>query len=426
MRAGKRRSSVALAASVVAALLFAGCSGPAEIDIDLPTQVDGAFAGDLQTQLEGAVTHAMGTIGASGAVVGVWAPWSGSWVAGVGTQTPGGEAVSADAAFRAAQTTRPMVCEVLTIVAAEGRIDVDDPVSQWVSGVADLTDVTLAQLCDGTSGIGSYRGQLSSIWMRNPERVWNPRELAAYGLGQPRTGEPGAAYSDSDAGYVLVGLALERATGLSASAMLRQYLFEPLGLDDTRLPSSTPAVPTGTGGTLTGLLTQPGEGGALDCAAPADVTERSASIAYTDGGVTTDVADLGRYVQSLAAGTLVPESATEERTADAVPLWAGAPSWLTTADGMVFAGSLVGNFGSVPGYSVAAFADPTTGLTVVVALNNSVRGGSPALYLAWELAAIASKATAAEGQSAPEAGLPWTAEQFHASLATDAVCTPAG
>ena len=63
----------------------------------------------------------------------------------------------------------------------------------------------------------------------------------------------------------------------------------------------------------------------------------------------------------------------------------------------------------MPGYLTAAFADPNVGLTVAVVLNNSAIGADVAAYLAWELAAIASKAPAAAGETAPEAGLPWTA-----------------
>ena len=40
-----------------------------------------------------------------------------------------------------------------------------------------------------------------------------------------------------------------------------------------------------------------------------------------------------------------------------------------------------------------------------------------AAYLAWELAAIASKAPAADGDTAPDAGLPWTAQQYHDTIA---------
>src|SRR5262249_42727635 len=163
------------------------------------------------------------------AVVGVWAPWSGTWIAGLGTQTPGGsDKVTADAEFRAGRVTRAMTCDILYAVAAEGTLSVDDSVPTWVSGVAGLGGGTLANLCDGTSGIGSYADQLVGQWLANPARVWNPNELASYGLGQPRTAEPGAAWRDSDAGYVLLGLALERATGLTAAQLVQKYIADPL------------------------------------------------------------------------------------------------------------------------------------------------------------------------------------------------------
>ena len=100
-----------------------------------------------------------------------------------------------------------------------------------------MSRVTLGELCDGTSGIGSYTPQLLSLWIANPTRTWDPRELASYGLGQQRTTAPGDAYIDSDAGYLLLGLALERATGQSASALIEQYVVDPLDLTATQLPA---------------------------------------------------------------------------------------------------------------------------------------------------------------------------------------------
>ena len=143
----------------------------------------------LVEQLQGAVTHAMAATGSPGAIVGVWAPWSGAWVAGLGTRQPAGAggAVSADQQFKAAQVTRAMTCDVLYTLAARGTVSLDDPVTEYVSGVADLSQVTLGQLCDGTAGIGTYSGQLLATWLSKPDRVWNPRELASYGLGVGRT-----------------------------------------------------------------------------------------------------------------------------------------------------------------------------------------------------------------------------------------------
>jgi len=416
-RSRNRRAIAVIAGAVMSVLVLAGCSfGGAAAEPDLPAQVDVAFPDDTVTQLQDAVTKAMGTSGSSGAIVGVWAPWSGSWVAGLGTQKPdGGGDVKADQTFRAGKITRAMTCDALYGAAAAGKVKLDDPVADYVSGVPDLTDVTLLELCDGTSGIGSYTDQLYGSWLSNPKREWDPRYLASFGLGEPRETKPGDAYKDSDAGYVLLGLALERATGLSAADVLRTYVTGPLGLAATSLndlPSS---------GALRGGQSMPNAEGALDCAASVDLTDVSSSSGYTDAGVVTDIRDLGRYVQALASGSLVGD---EKRFAQGLPVSADAPSWYTADGGALIAGSLIGQFGKVPGYLTAAFADPATGLTVAVVLNNSAGDGRVAEYLAWQLAAIASKAPAAKGETAPEAGLPWTAEQFGEAITALAVCAP--
>ncbi|WP_345800908.1 serine hydrolase domain-containing protein [Microbacterium sp. AZCO] len=414
-----RRAGTAMALALVAALAFAACTAPQAAPIDLPSQAEGDLPADTVKQLQDAVTHAMAASGASGAVVGVWAPWSGSWVSGLGTETPGGkDAVAADREFKVGQVTRAMTCDVLYALADQGTVSLDDPITDYVSGVADLSNITLAELCASTSGIGSYSGQLLGSWLSNPARQWSPRELASFGLGMPRTGEPGTSYVDSDAGYLLLGLALERATGKTASQLLDQYVDQPLGLKATQLPS--PASTPSKTEMLSGYLSQRDAAGAMNCAQPLDVTALSTTTGYTDSGVVSDIDDLGRYAQALASGALLPDKS--DRFASPLPAFPGAPSWFTAAGGAYQAGSLIGQTGSVPGYSTAAFADPDTGLTVAVVLNNSAMGNTPALYLAWELAALASKAPAASGQTVPEAGLPWTAQQYHDAITAAAIC----
>jgi D-alanyl-D-alanine carboxypeptidase len=275
--------------------------------------------------------------------------------------------------------------------------------------------VSLGQLCDGTSGIGSFTGKLYPAWLTNPARQWEPRYLATFGLGQPRSGEPGVAYRDSDAGYVLLGLALERVTGRSAAELIQTYVADPLDLESTSLGAlEGDAV-------LAGGQSLPGEGGALDCAQPKDLTDASWTLGFTDAGAVTDIADLGRYAQALAAGALVP---SDDRFDSPLPVSPDGPSWYLADGGALHAASLVGQAGKVPGYITAAFADPASGLTVAVVLNNSAAAAEVGAYLAWELAAIASKAPAAGGATIPEAGLPWTAEQYHKAVAAAAVCAP--
>jgi D-alanyl-D-alanine carboxypeptidase len=406
------RGAAAAASILALTIALASCSG-GNSDPGSPAQVDAAFPEATQTQLQSALDAAIAAAGATGAIVGVWAPWSGSWISATGVGQP-------DQAFRFADMTRPMTCDAMYSLAAEGSIRLDDPPSRSVGTVAGLPEsVTVQQLCDGTSGIGSYGSILAPKFLEMPDRVWNPSELVAYGVG---TYDPAVAgtYRDSDAGYVLLGQVLARAARTDASNVLSERVFEPLGLDRTRLPGPEPAPPGEPA--LPGYVTLPGPDGVRDCSAPTDYTVISPSIGSTDSGAVGTIEDLAQYSRALATGALLPEGT--DRFASAVPV-PGQPSWVAVGGGAIRAGSLVGQFGSITGYLTAAFSDPQTGLTVAVVLNNSTAGDAMIAYLAWELAAIASKAPAAPGRENPEAGLPWTAQQFHDQIAAAAICPPA-
>ena len=421
MRGWRRSAAVVIAGASVVAVALSGCTPQGSASIDVPEQVQSSLPDDTVAQLQDAVTSAMAITGSTGAIVGVWAPWSGTWVEGLGTQGPGGAEVTADMGFRAGDVTRAMTCDIVYELAAGGTFSLEDPVSTWVSGLPGFDDITLRQLCDGTSGLGAYGPVLQGQVLVNPDRAWNDRELMAYGVASPRRNEPGTAFADSDTNYLLAGLAVERATGEKLSTLLAERVAEPLGLEATSLPGPAAAPPSANA--LRGFWSQPNAEGAWNCTDPGDYTVTSASFGAGDSGAVTDIADLGRYAQALATGALLPEG--NDRFSAPLPVGPDSPTWFTAAGGAYQAGSLIGQFGSVPGYIVGAFADPTTGMAVAVVLNNSGANQAAGAWLAWELAAIASKAPAAEGRTVPEAGLPWTPQQMRDNLATIAICPPA-
>jgi D-alanyl-D-alanine carboxypeptidase len=420
MRRWRRSAAVAIAGTGVLAVVLSGCTGPGAVSIDVPAQVDAPLPETTVTEMRDAVTTAITATGATGAVVGVWAPWSGTWVSGVGTQTPGGAEVTDDVQFRAADVTGAMTCDAMYGLAADGRFSLDDSVTQWVSNVPGNDAITLRELCDGTSGIASYTASLDSLVLSNPDRVWNARELMSYGIAKPRVNDPGVAFSSSPTNFLLAGLAIERVTGQSLAEVISERVTTPLGLGATSMPAPAAAAPGSS--PLTGHWSQPNGEGAYDCAAPLEFTTMSSSYGDAASGAVTDIRDLGRYAQALATGALLPDG--NDRFASPVPVAADQPTWFTAAGGAYQAGSLIGQFGSTPGYIVGAFADPTTGMSVAVALNNSAGNENTGAWLAWELAAIASKAPAAQGQTMPEAGLPWTAEQMRENITANAICAP--
>jgi len=406
--------------AVAVALALSGCSGSTEAPTFTPRpQAQGALPSDVQDQIKGAVERAMAATGSSGAIVGVWAPWSGSYVAGLGTvsaedKTP----VSTDMSFRIGDVTRLMTCDVLYALADRDVVKLDAKLPDYVSGVPDLQDVTLVDLCNGTAGIGSSEETALPMWLNNPDRQWEPKELAAYGLAQNRT-PANSGYRDSDAGFLLLGQALERATGQTAAQLIRQYVTSPLGLDATSLPGPQAAAPT-PGPALEGFYLAKADG-AYQCAKPTDITVSSSSNGYTDAGVVSTIADLGRYAQAEAAQALRLKK-TPKRFGSPLPIADGAPSWYQTTGGARLVGSMIGQHGGTPGYLTAAYSDPSTGFTVAVVLNDSTAGGSVVGDLAFELAAIASKSSAAKGSTAPEFALPFTSDDYAKAVDGAAIC----
>lgn len=413
-----RRWRAAAAGATALALVLTGCSSEESFSYTPPEQVDQALPDDTTAQLQAAVENAMAETGTTGAIVGVWVPWSGTWVTGFGTQSVEDQTeVTADMTFRIGNVTRIMTCDVLYALADEGVVELDDPVTEHASGVAQLEGVTLVDLCNGTSGIGSSEAAIKSAWLNTPERVWAPLELASFGLGQ-KPAEAHTTYRDSDAGYLLLGLALERAAGMSASDLIAEYVSDPLDLANTSLPGPSAAEPGDN--PLSGNYLKTIEGG-YDCAAPVDITTLSSSTGFTDSGAVSTIDELGRFVQASARQAL-REGAEPEQFGAPVPASSDAPSWYQAAGGAFLVGPLIGQHGWTPGYATGAYSDPETGFTVAVVLNNSTAGSGVASHLAWELAAIASKAPAAEGQTAPEFGLPFTAEQYHEKISALSIC----
>lgn len=421
MRRWRRSAAVAIAGAGALAIVLSGCTSQGTVSIDVPAQVDAPLPEATVTEMRDAVSAAITATGATGAIVGVWAPWSGTWISGVGTQGPGGAEVTDDLQFRAADVTGAMTCDAVYRLAADGRFALDDPITQWVSNVPGHEDITLRQLCDGTSGLASYTSSLDGLVRSNPDRVWNARELMAYGISKPRLNDPGVSFASSPTNSLVAGLAVERVTGESLADVITERVIDPLGLAATSMPGPAAAAP-GTS-PLTGHWSQPNADGAYDCAQPAEFTTMSSSYGQAVSGAVTNIRDLGRYAQALATGALLPDD--NDRFANPVPVAADQPTWFTAAGGAYQAGSLIGQFGSTPGYIVGAFADPATGMSVAVVLNNSAGNENTGAWLAWQLAAIASKAPAAAGQTLPEAGLPWTADQMRENITANAICAPA-
>lgn len=116
-----------------------------------------------------------------------------------------------------------------------GALSVNDPLTHFFDDVPEAKrGITLHHLLTHTSGIkANYKHDYRKV-----ER----KELEQHILRSKLVSMPGQKYLYSNAGYSLLGIVIEKVSGLSYERFLRKYLFEPAGMNQTgyRFPTWEP------------------------------------------------------------------------------------------------------------------------------------------------------------------------------------------
>ncbi|GGS47208.1 peptidase [Streptomyces violaceus] len=241
-------------------------------------------------------------------------------VAGYGPATPwtgtAGE-VTRDAHFRIGSVTKTFTSTVALQLAAEHRIDIDAPVRRHLPDLvpAAYGAVTVRELLDHTSGLPAPAATPGPAdgpgWWRktvSPQDVVRKAFAAAESQGwQPP--EPGSVQQYNGVNTFVVGLLVEKVTGRTFEDELTRRIIRPLGLRDTRLPSSDDmSIPAPHARVYVGTD---------------EVTEQS-PWAWAEGGMISTVADLDRFMTALFRGRLLPPA--QQKLAFTVPNVSSAPT----------------------------------------------------------------------------------------------------
>ena len=153
-----------------------------------------------------------------------WCGRRGFGVANVETGAP----VTPDTLFQIGSATKTFTAAALLSAAPQGAVALDRPVSTYVSGLAACVGApTLTQLLSHTGGV-----------MDEPDEFGPQGEegLAAY--ARTWTSEycllpPGRAFSYSNSGFALAGLALQEAEKKPFAEVMRARVLDPLGMPRT-------------------------------------------------------------------------------------------------------------------------------------------------------------------------------------------------
>jgi CubicO group peptidase (beta-lactamase class C family) len=148
--------------------------------------------------------------------------------------------------FRNGAVAISYVAALLLTLVDEKKVSLDDKLSKWLPEIPNADRVTLGQLAQMTSGYDDYvigNTAMNDALYANPFRHWTVPDLLNYAVSKPLLYDPGTNWNYAHTNYVLLGLALEKATGQEMSKLLSDKVLRPLGLTETA-NSLTPDIPS--------------------------------------------------------------------------------------------------------------------------------------------------------------------------------------
>ena len=155
----RRRAAVVTTATIMA-LIGAACAGPAApsapgTSASAPTTAPALKTID-QAALQALVDQTAEELLVPGCLVLLRTP-QGEFVAASGTTKLGENSLPAvDTHFRIASITKTMTSAATLLLAQEGKLSLDDPVTKYIPGVPNGDNITIAQLLEMRSGLYSF------------------------------------------------------------------------------------------------------------------------------------------------------------------------------------------------------------------------------------------------------------------------------
>lgn len=280
------------------------------------------------------------------------------------------EPITPETPFNVASLSKQFTAASLYFLVADGKLRLADSVRRFLPELPAYADaITMADLLHHTSGLRDSLLEVAGRLNEPLDAAGHLRLLAAQSaLNFP----PGTDYEYSNSDYILLGIVIERLSGMPLAEFSAARLFRPLGMTHTGFyPGSSPPA-----GAAPGYAVADGR---FRASAPPPLT-------LGDGGVYTTLADLRLWDRNFyTAGVGGPRFLEFMQT----------PGRLASGERLTYAAGLtVGRYrglrvashdGELPGYRSDMTRFPRQHLTAIALCN---RGDAPAENLTRQIAAV--------------------------------------
>ena len=164
-------------------------------------------------------------------------------LANLETKTP----MRPDMVFQIGSVTKQFTSTAVLILAERGKLSFEDDISLYFPNYPNKgAKITIEHLLTHTSGIKSYTEdpKWPALWRED----LTPAQIIDLTKDLPLEFAPGTKFNYNNTAYTMLGVIIEKASGLPYADFLRRNLFEPMGMSHTLYGSLTQIIPNRAAG----------------------------------------------------------------------------------------------------------------------------------------------------------------------------------
>ena len=203
--------------------------------------------------------------------------------------------IDGNTTFELASASKPLTAALVLQLAESGLLQLDDAAIKWLPQLPPVWGaITIRNLLNQTAGIPDYMSQINSTKLLGLDGLTNQQLLKRWETGHRLNFNPGTQVEYSNSNYVLLAEIASSACGTGFGQCLRQRIFQPLGMNSTRVESEE---------------SSQGEVLALNYA----LSKKTKGILLkTEGptGIYSSLNDIALWLQAYQAGKIVSKAGT--------------------------------------------------------------------------------------------------------------------